>query len=90
MWLASILIINTLTELTIAHADRGRPTLKDDERFRNVSVRDSKIRTLNKCTRSILCKNSRLNVLLNRTEYYIINIRIFVSIISMKFRACII
>ena len=21
--------------LTIAHADRGRPTLKDDERFRN-------------------------------------------------------
>ena len=35
MWLASILIIYTLTMLTIAHADRGRPTLKDDERFRN-------------------------------------------------------
>ena len=35
MWLASILIINTLTMLTIAHADRGRPTLKNDERFRN-------------------------------------------------------
>ena len=32
MWLAGILIINTLTMLTIAYADRGRPTLKDDER----------------------------------------------------------
>ena len=27
-WLASILIINTLTMLTSGHADRGRPTLK--------------------------------------------------------------
>ena len=35
MWLASALIITTLTLLTTAHADRGRPTLKDDERFRN-------------------------------------------------------
>ena len=37
MWLAlaSILVINTLTMLTIAHADRGKSTLKDDERFRN-------------------------------------------------------
>ena len=35
--------------------------------MRNVLVRDLKIRTLNKCPRSILCKNSRLNVLLNRT-----------------------
>ena len=35
MWLASALIITTLTMLTTAHADRGRPTLKDDERFRN-------------------------------------------------------
>ena len=26
--------------LTTAHADRGRPTLKDDERFRQVLVRD--------------------------------------------------
>ena len=36
MWLAKILIgilvINTLTMVTIVHADRGRPTLKDDER----------------------------------------------------------
>ena len=35
MWLASALIITTLTMLTIAHVDRGRPTLKDDERFLN-------------------------------------------------------
>ena len=47
MWLASILIINMLTMLTIAHADRGRPTLKDDERlFRNGLVRDIDNRTL--------------------------------------------
>ena len=36
MWLGKTLIgifvINTLTMLTIAHADRGKPTLKDDER----------------------------------------------------------
>ena len=31
MWLASALIIAMLTMLTTAHADRGRPTLKDDE-----------------------------------------------------------
>ena len=43
MWLASILIINTLTMLTIAHADRGRPTLKDDERFRNGYFHDNNI-----------------------------------------------
>ena len=35
MSLASIVVLYTLTMLTIAHADRGRPTLKDDERFRN-------------------------------------------------------
>ena len=28
--------------LTNTHADRGRPTLKDDERFRNGLVRDLK------------------------------------------------
>ena len=39
--------------LTIAHANRGRPTLKDDQRLRNGLVRDLKIRTLIKCTRSI-------------------------------------
>ena len=36
MWLAKTLIgifvINMFTMLTIAHADRGKPTLKDDER----------------------------------------------------------
>ena len=51
MWLAKILIdvldINTLTRLTIVHADRCRPTLKDDERFQNGLVRDLKIRVMN-------------------------------------------
>ena len=32
MLLASIVVLYTLTTLTITHADRGRPTLKDDER----------------------------------------------------------
>ena len=36
MWLGKtligILVINTLTMLTIARADRSKPTLKDDER----------------------------------------------------------
>ena len=46
MWQASILIMNTLTLLTIAHADRGKPTLKDDERpFRNGLFRDLKVNT---------------------------------------------
>ena len=44
MWLASILVINTLTMLTIAYADRCRPTLKDDERpFRYELFRDLKM-----------------------------------------------
>ena len=55
MWLASILFINTLTLLTIADTDRGRPTLKvKDERFRNRLFRDLHNRTL-MCTRSNLC-----------------------------------
>ena len=33
--------------LIIVHADRSRPTLKDDERFQNGLVRDLKIRILN-------------------------------------------
>ena len=37
MSLASIVVLYTLTMLRIAHADRGRTTLEDDERFRNVS-----------------------------------------------------
>ena len=37
MSLASIVVLYTLTMLRITHADRGRTTLKDDERFRNVS-----------------------------------------------------
>ena len=43
------MVINTLTMLTIAHANRGRPTPKDDERFQNRLVRDLNIRILNKC-----------------------------------------
>ena len=48
MWLGKtligILVINTLTMLTIAHADRGKPTLKDDERpFRYGLFRDLKM-----------------------------------------------
>ena len=39
----------TLTVLTIAHADHGRPKLKDDERFRNGFFCDIKIRKLNMC-----------------------------------------
>ena len=37
MWLASMLVDVVFRShlLTIAHADRGRPTLKDDEQFRN-------------------------------------------------------
>ena len=45
MWLGKtligILVINTLTMLTIARADRGKPTLRDDERpFRYGLFRD--------------------------------------------------
>ena len=65
--------------LTIAHADRGRLTLKDDERFRNGLVRDLDNRTL-MCTRSNLClhvllnrSNLCLNVLLNCAEKYCSN-----------------
>ena len=47
MSLASIVVLYTLTMLTIAHADRGRPTLKDDERFRNGLVRDLNEFTMN-------------------------------------------
>ena len=48
MSVASILILYTLTMLTISHADRGRPTLKDGERFRNGLVRD-----LNELTKNV-------------------------------------
>ena len=34
------MILYTLTMLTITQADRSRPTLKDDERFRNRLVCD--------------------------------------------------
>ena len=73
MWMASILILYTLTMLTIAHADRSRPTLKDDERFRNGLVCDleMKLKTLlcSTCSktisRAISYTNSPLNVSMN-------------------------
>ena len=48
MWLGKnligFLVINTLTMLTIAHTDPGKPALKSDERpFRNGLFRDLKI-----------------------------------------------
>ena len=42
-------MLSVLTMLTIAHADRVRPTLKDDERFQNGLVRVLKIRIMNTC-----------------------------------------
>ena len=44
-----------LTMLTTAHAVRGRPTLNDDEQFRNGLVRDLVfLRTLSKLAKSTL------------------------------------
>ena len=42
MWLTTVyrFIIYTFIMLTTAHADRGRPTLKDDKRFQHGLVRD--------------------------------------------------
>ena len=73
MWMASILILYTLTMLTIAHVDRSRPTIKDDERFRNGLVWDleMKLKTLlcSTCSktisRTISYTNSPLNVSMN-------------------------
>ena len=73
MWMASILILYTLTVLTIAHVDRSRPTIKDDERFRNGLVCDleMKLKTLlcSTCSktisRTISYTNSPLNVSMN-------------------------
>ena len=67
MWLAKILIdvsdINTITRLTIVHADRCRPTLKDVERFQNGLVRDHEIRVL-----TSVGKNCRPNLNRSRTD----------------------
>ena len=61
-----------LTMPTIAHADRGRPTLKDDERFRNGLVSDlgMKLKTFcSTCSKTmsptISYTNSALNVSIN-------------------------
>ena len=47
MSLASVVVLYMLTMLTITHADRSRPTLKDDERFRNGLVCDLNEFTMN-------------------------------------------
>ena len=69
MWLASIsasiLIINTLTMLTIGHADRGRPTLK--LRWRAISKqRNSTSKTKKVATfvlvLSVSCPTTRKNI----------------------------
>ena len=65
MSLASIVVFYTLTMDTIAHADRGRPTLKDDERFRNGLFRDlnenAKIIYMNAKTIYMNSKRKKLN-----------------------------
>ena len=44
--------------LTIAHADRGRPTLKDDERFRNGYFHDNNIHKHDKLwSENLMIKN---------------------------------
>ena len=67
VWLATVLILNTLIMVAIAHADRGTSTLKDDERFRNGLVRDLKMIIPNKCTRTV-SKISRINLTINCSE----------------------
>ena len=48
-----------LTMLTTAHAVRGRPTLNDDEQFRNGLVRDLVfLRTLKSKLKSKLAKST--------------------------------
>ena len=77
MSLASIVVLYTLTMFTIAHADRGRPTLKDDERFRNGLVRDlnenAKTIYMNaKCTKLNL--NINLKTMLYENSFYKYNL----------------
>ena len=85
MWLASILFLYTLTMLTIAHADRSRSTLKDDERFRNGLVCDLKEKlkmnqiisiqsqTISIQSQTISHKNSCINISMNSTMKCISN-----------------
>ena len=64
MSLASIVVLYTLTMFTIAHADRGRPTLKDDERFRNGLVRDlnENAKTIYMNAKSIYMNSKRIKL----------------------------
>ena len=59
MWLITVLIVYMLAMLTTAHAVRGRPTLNDDEQFRNGLVRDLVfLRTLKSKLKSKLAKST--------------------------------
>ena len=64
MWLTTVLIVNMLTMLTTAHADRGRPTLKDDESFQNGLVRDLKF-----LKEKLKLFNTKFKTILDKTEY---------------------
>ena len=64
MWLITLLIVYMLIMLTTAHADRGRPTLKDDEQFRNGLV----------CDLNLKLKLFKINLLVYKTEYYCLNV----------------
>ena len=67
MLLASILLLNALTMLTNTYADRSRPTLKDDERFRTGLVCDATMNaklTMNINLTKLLKTNVNLNTML--------------------------
>ena len=69
MWLTTVLIVNTLTMLTTAYADCGRPTLKDDKRFRNGFIRDlkEKLKLFNTNFKTIVYEECCLNMSLHCT-----------------------
>ena len=60
------------------HADRGRPTLKDDDRFQNGLVRDLKIRILNKCWQELSIEFESVQIP-NFTMIYFIESKIYAS-----------
>ena len=67
--------------LTIAHADRGRPTLKDDERFRNGLVRDLKMNANMNAKKLLMnAKLTKLNTNMNLITMLYENTRSNVSL----------
>ena len=76
-----MLVINTLTMLTTAHANRGRPTLKDDERFRNGLVRDLKMNANMNAKKLLMnAKLTKLNTNMNLITMLYENTRSNVSL----------